>query len=88
MASTSGATPSGAGTRPTTDGGVDNIGGASAFTPEKSKPDGSSAPQGLEKMAEKKVDRAAVKNDDSAPLGLTESTDDSPNKEKLGTLDM
>jgi hypothetical protein len=88
MASTPSATPTGEGTRPTTSGGVDNIGGASAFTPGKSTTDGDTAPQGVEKMAEKKVDRAAVKQDDSAPLGLTESTDDGPNTETPGSHDV
>lgn len=67
---------SGDGTRPTTDGGVDNIGAAGSFTPGKGS---SNEPAPREKMSESKKDRAAAKRDDSAPLGLTESTDSTPN---------
>lgn len=67
---------SGEGSRPTTDGGVDNLGGASAFTPGKATSPGSSSPMPTEKMAEKKSDKAAARGDDSAPLGLTEPVDD------------
>jgi len=69
---------SGDGTRPTTDGGVDNIGAAGSFTPGKG---GANAPAPREKMSELKKDKASVKRDDSAPLGLTESIDSTPNTE-------
>jgi hypothetical protein len=50
MSSNSNLTNSGEGSRPTTDGGVDNIGGADTFTPNKT-PDGqNAAPMPDEKM--------------------------------------
>ena len=45
---------SGEGIRPTTSGGVDNMGGGDTFTPGKEKPPELSTPQPAEKMAEKK----------------------------------
>jgi hypothetical protein len=69
---------SGDGTRPTTDGGVDNIGGASTFTPGKGS---ANAPKPAEKMSENKKDKASVRNDDSSAFDLKESTDTTPNTE-------
>ena len=69
---------SGQGSRPTTDGGVDNIGGASSFTPGKALKEGESSPMPPEKMTEKKNDKAAMKRDDSAPLNLRQSPGDEP----------
>lgn len=71
---------SGDGSRPTTDGGVDNIGAAGSFTP--GKPDGGDeGPIGKEKMAEVKKDKASLANDDSAPFGLKQPPDNDPNTE-------
>ncbi len=72
------ATNSGDGSRPTTDGGVDNIGGADTFVPRH--PDNSS-PRPPERMSEVRKDKASVKKDDSAPFGLTEGTEESTNTE-------
>lgn len=69
---------SGDGTRPTTDGGVDNIGAAGTFTPGKGS---SNEPAPPEKMAENRKDKASVEQDDSAPLDMTESTKTTPNTE-------
>lgn len=69
---------SGDGARPATDGGVDNTGAAKSFTPGKG---GANAPIPNEKTPDSKKDRASVKRDDSAPMGLTESTDNTPNTE-------
>jgi hypothetical protein len=69
---------SGDGSRPTTDGGVDNIGGASAFTPGQGSAD---APKPPERMAEKKLDKASVKTSDADPFNLHPSTATSPNVE-------
>ena len=69
---------SGDGIRPTTDGGVDNIGAAKSFTPGKGSTNG---PVPKEKVPDSKKDRASVERDDSAPMGLTESTDNTPNPE-------
>ena len=61
MTSSSTTNTSGDGTRPSTDGGVDNMGGASSFTPhQKKNPDipaaagDSNSPQPTEKMVEKR----------------------------------
>lgn len=71
---------SGDGTRPTTDGGVDNIGAAGSFTPGKGS---SNAPAPVERMSQNKKDKASVEVDDSAPLGLPESTETTPNTEPV-----
>lgn len=69
---------SGDGTRPTTDGGVDNIGAASSFTPGQPG-GGDEGPVGKEKMSEVRKDKASLARDDSAPLGLKQPPDDEPN---------
>ena len=69
---------SGDGTRPTTDGGVDNVGAAGGFTPGKG---GANTPAPGEKMSEARKDKKSVKGDDSAPLGMTESPNTTPNTE-------
>ena len=69
---------SGDGTRPTTDGGVDNIGAAGSFEPGQK--DNSSSPAPKEKMRLMRThDKASVKADDSAPFGLRPSADSTPN---------
>ena len=78
MTANSAAGGTGQGSRPTTDGGVDNIGGASSFTPGKELKEGESSPMPAEKMAEKKNDKEAMKRDDSAPLNLHQSPGDEP----------
>jgi len=79
MAANSSTGGSGQGSRPTTTGGVDNIGGASSFTPGKASKEGDASPMPAEKMTEKKNDKAAMKQDDSAPWNLRPSPDDEPN---------
>ncbi|MDB5932320.1 MAG: hypothetical protein JWR60_4027 [Polaromonas sp.] len=59
---------SGEGTRPTTSGGVDNIGGADGFTPGKKSDVSDTAPAPAEKMAEKRQDHNANRADHPAPL--------------------
>ena len=63
-------TSTGDGTRPTTDGTVDNIGAGSAFNPN-----GNDSPAPRERLSDKKSDAESVEKNDSAPLGLTESAD-------------
>jgi len=58
---------SGEGTRPTTSGGVDNIGGASSFTPGKKSGPADTSPAPPEKMAEKRQDRHANSAQHPAP---------------------
>ena len=65
-------TQSGSGTRPVTDGTVDNLGAGEAFLPGAP---GSSAPAPRERMGDKRADAQSVEDDGSAPFGLTESAD-------------
>ena len=64
---------SGDGSRPTTSGGVDNIGAGEKFstdtTPAGTQPSG---PAPVERMAAKRKNVEASKHDDSAPFYLTE----------------
>lgn len=62
---------SGDGTRPTTSGGVDNIGGAHAFTPGQPSAPDDVAPAPSEKMTEKRQDA----NSDSAQHPAPHSRD-------------
>ncbi len=62
---------SGDGTRPTTSGGVDNIGGADSFTPGKKTGHDGSTPGPNEKMTEKRQDSTS----DSAQNPAPHSTD-------------
>ena len=62
---------SGDGTRPTTSGGVDNIGGAHSFTPGKKTDVNDAAPAPTEKMREKRQDSTS----DSAQHPAPHSTD-------------
>ena len=79
--STSNINNSGDGTRPTTDGGVDNIGAAGSFTPGQPDPD-TSGPAPKEKMADlRRLDKASTDEDDSAPFNLKPSADSVPNTE-------
>ncbi|KQM80374.1 hypothetical protein [Xylophilus sp. Leaf220] len=65
------ATPTGAGTRPSTDGTVDNMGAGEAFIPGSSD----SSPAPTEAMSGKRQDAQSVEKDDSAPFSLTEDAD-------------
>lgn len=64
-------TPTGSGTRPSTDGTVDNMGAGEAFIPGSSD----SSPAPTEGMSGKRQDAKSVEKDDSAPFGLTEDAD-------------
>ncbi len=61
---------SGDGTRPTTSGGVDNIGAGKRFKRKKAN---LNSPAPNEKKSENKKDSKSLAEDDSAPLGLTQS---------------
>jgi len=67
MGENSHTTNSGEGTRPTTSGGVDNIGGASSFTPGKKSGPADTSPAPAEKMAEKRQDHTANSAQHPAP---------------------
>ena len=58
---------SGDGTRPTTSGGTDNIGGAHSFTPGKKSKSGDASPAPPEKMSEKRQDAESDSADHPAP---------------------
>lgn len=67
---------SGDGSRPTTDGGVDNLGPAKAFQP------GSEGNRPVrEKLPGRCADNAQARSDDSAPLGLRDDAESTPNTE-------
>lgn len=67
---------SGDGSRPTTDGGVANIGPAKAFRPGSE----TLAPTG-EKLPNRRADAAQAHSDDSAPLGLRDDAKQARNSE-------
>lgn len=73
-------TRSGEGSRPTTDGGTDNIGAAKGFDPAHPE---DNIPSSGERMSERRNDRARAATDDSAPLGMTDSAKPSPNTEPV-----
>ncbi|MDP9895593.1 hypothetical protein J2W32_004759 [Variovorax boronicumulans] len=71
---------SGDGSRPTTDGTVDNIGGGERFVaPDKEGE--RTGPQPHERFAEKRKDVAASKKDDSDAFHLHEDLDSETNEE-------
>jgi hypothetical protein len=64
---------SGDGTRPSTDGGVDNMGAGEKFTTEKTAAgEDISAPAPRERMQDKQANAQGTRHDDSAPFHLTE----------------
>ena len=74
-------TGSGDGTRPTTDGTLDNIGAGEKFTGRKNAAgEDTSSPAPMEKMQEKRLDVESTKHDDSDPFGLHEDPASTPNR--------
>lgn len=75
---------SGDGTRPTTDGGIDNIGGGEKFTTRRTAAGGEvSAPGPAERAAAKRMNAENSRRDDSAPFGLHEDLTPDSNMEPL-----
>jgi hypothetical protein len=73
---------SGDGSRPTTSGGVDNIGGGEKFSSTKNAAgEDVSGPAPQERMQAKRKSAQSSKRDDSAALGLTEDLTPVPNRE-------
>lgn len=73
---------SGDGTRPTTDGGVDNIGAGERFTTKHTGANGEvDAPGPVEKASAKRMNAENSRRDDSAPFGLREDMSPDSNKE-------
>ncbi len=78
-------TGSGDGTRPTTSGGVDNIGGAESFAARKTRAgEDFAGPAPHERMQDKRKDVEGTKHDDSAPFGLTEDPTPQDNRDPGG----
>jgi hypothetical protein len=78
MTNSSQGSNSGDGSRPTTSGGVDNIGAGEKFT------DGGPAPH--ERMQDKRKDAESSRHEDSTAYNLHENLDPVPNPEP-GTVD-
>ena len=77
-------TGSGDGTRPTTSGGVDNIGAGEKFVGHQTKAgDEVSSPAAAERMSSKRKDVESARHDDSAPFFLTEDAESEPNREPV-----
>lgn len=73
----------GDGTRPTTDGGVDNIGAGEKFTIERNAAGGEvSSPGPKERMQERNSDVEGTKQDETASFGLREDLTPETNKEQ------
>ncbi len=73
---------SGDGTRPTTDGGIDNIGAGEKFSTERTAAGGEvSAPGPVERAGAKRMNVESTRRDDSAPFGLHENLTPDSNME-------
>jgi len=73
---------SGDGFRPTTDGGVDNIGAGEKFTSQHTAAgDDVAGPKPTENMQKKRKDAESVRHDDAAPYHLHEDVTPVPNTE-------
>lgn len=73
---------SGDGSRPTTDGTVDNIGAGKAFSTDNGKEGEMSKPAPVERLSEKRKNAEATRADGSDAFGLHEDLDTASNKEK------
>lgn len=74
---------SGDGTRPSTDGGVDNIGAGEKFATEKTAVgEDISAPAPQERMQDEKSNAEGTRHDDSAPFHLTEDLTPASSKDE------
>jgi hypothetical protein len=74
-------TNSGEGTRPTTDGGVDNIGAGEKFTGKQTPGGDVSGPAPKERMSDKRADVANSKRDDLDEFGMHEELEPETNRE-------
>lgn len=73
----------GDGTRPATDGGVDNMGGGRKFKPGGAE----TAPAPPEGMAEARLNAEATRHDESAALGLAEDLTPETSRDPTQPLD-
>ncbi len=72
---------SGDGSRPTTDGGVDNIGAGSRLATDDAPVGPNDGPAPAAEMSRKRSDSASSEADDSAPLHMPENEQPTSNKE-------
>jgi len=73
---------SGDGTRPTTSGGVENIGAGEGLSPNTTgSGEQPSGPAPTEGMASKRKTAESSKHDDSAPFGMTEDLTPETNRD-------
>ena len=81
MPSSPAAPRSGDGSRPTTAGGVDNIGAGKKFdTARTATGEQASGPGPKQRMGDKRKDVASSKQDDSTPLDLNADLQPTPNE--------
>lgn len=75
---------SGDGTRPSTDGGIDNIGAGEKFTSKRNVAgeEVTGGPVPSEGLTKSKRDIEGTEHDDSASFGLNEELESTPNVEK------
>jgi len=72
----------GDGSRPTTDGGVDNLGAGESFSGHRNEAgEDVSGPAPQERMQARRKSAEAARQDDSAAFGLTEDLTPVPNRE-------
>lgn len=72
---------SGEGTRPTTDGGVDNIGAGEKFTGKRTPGGDVSGPAPKERMSDRRANVANAKQDDLDEFGMHEELEPETNRE-------
>lgn len=77
-------TDSGDGTRPTTDGAVDNIGAGEGFSTKRNAAgeEITGGPAPAERKREQRKDVEGTAHDDAAPFGLTEDLTPQSNREQ------
>lgn len=83
MTSSTRVSDSGDGTRPTTDGGTNNIGAGEKFSTKRNAAgeEISGGPAPAEGMPNKRKDIEGTRHDDSAAFGLREDLEGTPNTE-------
>lgn len=74
---------SGDGSRPTTSGGVDNIGAGESFTGKKTAGGEVAGPAPKERMSDKRSDVRNAKHDDLDAFGMREEQEAEPNTEPV-----
>ncbi|MGJ7492895.1 hypothetical protein [Variovorax sp. ZT4R33] len=83
MAQSNPVSSSGDGTRPTTDGGVDNIGAGEKFTGKQTPGGDVAGPAPKERMSDKRSDVRNAKHDDLDIFGMHEEQTSETNREPV-----